>query len=79
MFSKWKIKGLDGFVFGEDTKLYRLPYTKGSRSYEVREIKLQYPNRYSINGQWLSKRQMKSRIYLDPNPVKIFETDNLPY
>ena len=75
MFSKWIIKGLDGYVFGNDKKLYRLPFTKDKRSYALREMKNQYPNRYKINGSWLSERQMKQRLILDPKPVKLIEDD----
>lgn len=78
MKSKWKIKGYQGFCFGEDRKLYRLPYENKKRYYGIRELKKQYPARYKINGKWVSERQLKDKIYLDPEPVELFKTKNLP-
>lgn len=73
--SKWIIKGIEGFVFGEDKNLYRLPYVKGKRSYELRQIKKQYGNRYKLNGEWWSERQLYSKIELDPNPIELIKSD----
>jgi hypothetical protein len=73
MFSKWRIKGLDGYVFCEEGKLYKLPFTQGGRGYELREIKKQDKNRYKINGVWWSQRQIKPNLYLDPEPVKLLD------
>ena len=80
MVSKWRIKGVDNYVFGEDKKLYRLPYSKQLKSYGLREIKKQYPNRYRINNSWLSERQILNRLYLDPKPIELIEEiNNLPF
>jgi hypothetical protein len=79
MFSKWRIEGIDDHVFGEDGKLYKLPYHKDGRYYGIREIKMQHPNRYRINNEWWSKRQLKHKIYLDEKPVKLYETEILPF
>ena len=82
MYSKWiiDIKGLENFRFGEDKKLYRLPYTKGKRSYCVREIKIQYPSRWILNGIPYSKKQLKNKIIIDYNPIKLLITDtDLPF
>lgn len=79
MFSKWKIKGLDNYVFGNDNKLYRLPYTHNGKSYGIREIKLQYPSRYKIGNSWLSQRQMRHRLILDDNPIELIKTKELPF
>ena len=79
MYSKWKIKGIDTHVFGEDGNLYRLPYTKNNRSYGLRLIKMQYPNRWVINGETLSQRQIKHRLYKDLSPVKLFENEDSPF
>lgn len=79
MFSKWKIKGIENYVFGEDKKLYKLPYVENKRAYGLREIKKQYPNRYKINGNWLSERQIKSRLYLAPNPIELITEKDLPF
>lgn len=78
MFSKWIIEGIDGFVFGEDKKLYKLPYCKGNRSYGLREIKMQYCNRYKINGVWWSQAQLKNKIKIDPKPVRLIDK-KMPY
>jgi len=75
MFSKWIIKGLEGFVFGEDKKLYRLPYSKGERSYSLREIKKQYGNRYKIHGVWWSERQLAAKIEPDLKPIELIKKD----
>ena len=72
MKSKWKIRGIETHVFGEDGNLYRLPYTKGKRSFGVRLIKKQYPNRWVINGTTYSERQLKHRIYKDAKPIVLF-------
>ena len=79
MFTKYKIEGLDGYVFGEDKNLYRLPFERNGRGYGVREIRKQYPNRYRINGVWWSHRQLRSKIYKDPNPSQLFLTDDMPF
>ena len=79
MFSKWKIKGIEGYVFGEDKKLYKLPFTKGLRAYGLREIKKQYPSRYKIHEEWLSELQMKNRLYLDPEPIELIKSNQLPF
>lgn len=79
MFSKWRIKGFDNYVFGDDNKLYRLPYTKDKRSYSIREIKKQYPSRYRINNEWYSERQFKPLIYLDPEPIELFKIKDFPF
>ena len=57
MKSKWRIKTIDTHIFGDDNNLYRLPYTRNKRSYELRLIKLQKSNRWVINGEtWSEKR-----------------------
>jgi len=79
MNSKWKIKGLDGFVFGEDKNLYRLPFESKGKTYGLRKIKKQYPNRYKVGNEWISERQMKNRIYLDEEPIILFNTSDTPF
>lgn len=79
MFSKWKIKGIDGYLFAEDGNLYKLPYVQGKRSYGLRLIKKQYPNRYRINGQWYSQRQLKHRLIKDEKPIKLIELEEHPF
>jgi len=79
MKSKWRIKGIDNYVFGEDKKLYRLPYNKDKRGYSIREIKLQNKNRYRINNQWYSHKQLLPKLYLDESPIVLFYTNEMPF
>ena len=79
MDSKWRIKGIESHVIGEDKNLYRLPYTKGKRSFSIRLIKLQKAERWVINGEAWSKRQLKHLIYKDPHPIELTKEDNLPF
>ncbi len=79
MKSKWKIKGIDGYVFGEDGKLYKLPYVYNGKNYGIREIKKQYPNRYRINNTWYSEKQLRDKLILDENPILLFNDENLPF
>ena len=79
MLSKWKIEGIDGYRFGEDKKLYKLGFLSNGKHYETREIKKQYPNRYRINNEWWSERQLKTKIVLDPDPIELFPSIDLPF
>jgi|GEM_PF-2906505 len=75
MKSKWKIRGIEGYVFGEDKKLYRLPFRSGRNHYDIREIKKQHGNRYRINNEWWSERQLKNKVYKDPEPIVLVEEE----
>ena len=66
--SKWLIHGIEGFCFGSDKNLYRLPFKSGRNNFGLRCLKKQPGNRWKINGFWYSERQLKSKIYLNPNP-----------
>ena len=73
MFSKWRIRGIDNYIFGEDKKLYKMSYVdKAGNIQATKEVKKQYPNRYKVNGRWLSERQMKNRLEIDQNPIELF-------
>lgn len=74
MKSKYKIniEGLEGFRFGEDKKLYKLPYQNKQRSYALKEIKLQYPSRYVLDGGTWSQNQLRCHLELDKNPIELF-------
>ena len=63
MKSKWRIDKYPEYVFGEDKKLYRLPYTKDNRYFDFREIKKQKGNRYYLYNrkEWLSEKSIKKR------------------
>ena len=71
MVSKWCLSFTSSYVFGEDKKLYRLPYTSGKKERCYREIKKQYPNRYRINNKWWSEKQLKKHLILDQVPYLI--------
>lgn len=79
MLSKWRIKGLDNYVIGEDKSLYRLPFESNRKYYGLRKLKVIYPNRYYIEGKIVSKRQLKHRIYLDPEPILLYKTEETPF
>lgn len=82
MKSKWiiNIKGFESFRFGEDSNLYRLPYQKDKRAFNLRLIKLQKSNRWIVNGKAWSKRQLEGKIIKDPNPIELTrEENNYPF
>lgn len=79
IFSKWIINGIDGYVFGSDKELYRLPFKSGRNHFGLRKLKMQYPNRWKINGEWCSKRQLWSRIALNPKPEILITKSETPF
>ncbi len=79
MFTKWIIKGIKGFSFSEDGKLYKDPYEDSmGRFRDWRELKQQRSN-WKLNGEWWSKIQLKPKLIIDPNPREIFKTKDLPF
>ncbi len=76
IFSKWLIKGIEGFCFGSDKNLYRLPFESGRNHFGIRKLKKQPKDRWKINGVWWSERQLKQKIYINPNPEVIIECLN---
>ena len=78
--SKWLIEGVEGFCFGSDKELYRLPFQSGRNHFGVRRIKRQDKNRWKIKSVWWSERQLRGKIYLNPNPeVIIREISDCPF
>jgi hypothetical protein len=75
MNSKWIFTNekLQEYVIGSDKKVYKKPFVSHKRYFGYREVKMQYPERYRLNGQWWSKAQLKQHIALNPNPEIIFE------
>ena len=73
MNSKWVFKNdkLKDYVIGSDKRIYKKPFSSHKRFFGYREVKVQYPERYRLNGEWWSKKQLKQHISLDPNPVEI--------
>lgn len=75
--SKWLINGIEGFCIGSDKKLYKFPFQSGKNHYGLKQISEDKKHRrYRINGKWWSKKQLKSKIYLNPNPEVIIKTLN---
>ena len=82
MFTKWviDIEGLENYRFGEDKQLYHLSHQIGLRSYSHRMIrKAKDRNRWRINGEWWSERQLKPHLKLDENPIKLKNNIELPF
>ena len=79
IFSRWLIDGLEGYCFGSDKQLYRLPFRSGLNHYGLRKLKMQHPNRWKINGAWWSKRQLLRKIYPNPNPEVIVKAEEMPF
>lgn len=74
--SKWLIKGFDGICIGSDKNFYKLPFKSGSNYYGIRKLKEQPGNRFKINGKWISKRQLKNKVYLNPNPEILIQNES---
>jgi hypothetical protein len=79
IFSKWLIQGIEGYCFGSDKELYKLPFKSGRNHFGLRKIKKQYPNRWKLNGNWWSEKQLQGKIYLNPNPEKIIDCNDMPF
>ena len=81
MFTKWKIniKGLENYRFTDNGDLYRLPYKSNKNSYGLRKIKMQYPNRWRMNGAWWSKDQLRLKLIEDNNPIEILRENEYPF
>ena len=79
VFSKWLIKDIEGYCFGSDFEVYRMPFKSGKNNFGLRKLIKQYPNRWRINDAWWSQRQLKSKIYLNPNPEKIVSCEDMPF
>ena len=77
--SKWLIHGFDEYFIGDDKKLYRFPFKSGKNHYGVREIKLQYPNRFKLKGIWYSKDYLRKRVYKNPQPEIMINCKDLPF
>lgn len=78
IISRWLIKGFQGYCFGSDKELYRLPYKSknGRNHYGLLKVKKQVHNRWLIHGKMWSERQLADKIYLNPNPQVIIESLN---
>ena len=79
IFSKWLIRGIDGFVFGSDKELYRLPFKSGRNHFGLRKLKKQVPNRWKIKSKWWSKTQLEDKLYLNPNPEILVTGEEMPF
>ena len=79
IFSKWIITGFDGYCFGSDKELYRLPFKSGRNHFGLRKLKKQNPNRWKINGDWWSQRQLENKICLNPDPEILVSCNDMPF
>ena len=79
IFSKWLIKGIPNYCFGSDKEVYKLPFKSGRIYFGLRKLKKQYPNRWRINDEWWSESQLKDKIYLNPNPETLIESNDMPF
>ena len=79
IFSKWLITGFEEYCFGSDGNLYKLPYESFKRWKSLRLIKKQKHDRYKINGKWWSQKQLRDKIYLNPNPEQIIKGVEMPF
>jgi len=80
VFSKWIIEGIPGYVFGSDKGLYRLPFAVWPNHYGLRKLKKQPGNRWRINNDWWSERQLKRKLKKNPNPeIIIISPKDCPF
>ena len=80
VYSKWVIKGLDGFVFGSDKEVYRLPFNSGRNYYGLRKIARQKGKRWKLDSVWWSERQLENKISLNSTPQVLVDFEEyLPF
>ncbi len=85
MLLKWKIdlKGFEGYRFGDDKQLYRLPFITVDNKYRGLKKIAKNGNRwyFKINGKDIkrSTAQLKGHIILDKKPIEIKESENMPF
>jgi hypothetical protein len=79
IFSKWIIKGFEGYVFGSDKELYRLPFKSGRNYFGLRKLKMQDPYRWKIEGKWWSQRQLFDKIEINKNPEILVKVEDMPF
>lgn len=79
IISKWLIKGFEGYCFGSDKELYRLPFKSGLKYYGLRKIKKQVHNRWLINRKFWSERKLQPKIYLNPKPEVLIKVNETPF
>ncbi|HEY4756077.1 MAG TPA: hypothetical protein VIH28_08490 [Ignavibacteriaceae bacterium] len=79
IISKWLIKGFPQYCFGSDNELYRFPYKTGKNYYSIRKVKKQVHNRWLIHGKFWSERQLKGKLYLNPDPEIIVKGEEMPF
>jgi hypothetical protein len=79
VFARCLIDGIEGYCFGSDKNLYRLPFSSGKNHYGLRKLKKQHPNRWKINGQWWSERQLLSKIYRNPEVQVLINYEDCPF
>lgn len=69
----------NGFIYGWHKKeLYRLPTTKGNRSYTLIKVGT-YEGGYYVGRRMKSNRQVKAMTHYINKKVEIIESDDLPF
>ena len=82
VYSKWIIdlKGLEGYVIGNDKNIYRLPFTSGLRTFGLRLIKQDKSNnRWRLNNRWWSENQLRQHLRIDQSMKELIKEDDLPF
>jgi len=87
MVSKWRIdlKGLEGYRFGEDKELYRLPFNDilGKRRSLKRIAKCKIKNRWILcregKAEVWSENQLRPHLVLDEEPILLTKESELPF
>jgi len=87
MNSKWIIdlKGLEGYRFGEDKNLYRLPFvTKDGKHRGLKKVfKCSIKKRWQVTRggkvEWISENQLRPHLLIDKNPIELIKEDQLPF
>jgi hypothetical protein len=77
--SKWLIHGFPDYCFGSDKELYRLPFKSGKNCYSLRKVKKQIHNRWLLKGKFWSERQLKQKLFFNPNPQTIVKGEEMPF
>lgn len=49
---------LKDYYVGDDNAVYRKGFMSHGKYYKAKRIKKQYGNRYRLNGEWWSERQL---------------------
>jgi hypothetical protein len=60
-----KIEGYEGYIYGKDGNIYRLPFVSKGRRYPLRKIKFQTEkNRWRLSSGWVSKKMIEGILLM---------------